>query len=653
MCGITGFIDFSLSSKDDLQKVVNKMQFSILHRGPDSHGCWLNSDDHIALGHQRLAILDLSEAGKQPMQSPSSRFVIVFNGEIYNHLSIRDEIFNKNSSPIKWIGHSDTETLLAAFECFGIEKTLKKTHGMFAMAIWDTQKKRLVLARDRMGEKPLYYGNVGNAFVFGSELKAIKQFPNFKNNINKFALEKYFQYNYVPSPLSIYEGIQKLEPGTIIEFNFSETKKYKVKKKEYWSFEALQEKCMQNQFQSQSEAFEQIETTLENAIRSQLISDVPLGVFLSGGIDSSLVTSLASKHLKKIKTFTIGFENSEYDESSYAYEVSNYLETDHTELTVTEKDVIQIINELSKIYDEPFADSSQIPTYFVCKAAKERVTVALSGDGADELFGGYNRYILSASIWKKFSWMPQLIRKLIGSIILRVPFQFFDRLYKLLMFGGSKNKISVIGNKIHKVGLGLFYADTLLDFCKEFTLSWREAPVIKKLNINDESSINNFSLNSQNYIDPITNMMTIDSLTYLPDDILCKVDRASMASSLETRAPFLDHKVIETALKTPSDFMIRKGKGKLPLRSILSKYLPENLINRPKSGFAIPIGDWLRGPLKKWAEDLLEPSLMDSDGLLDVELVQEAWRQHLSGQIDLTSKLWGVLIFQSWLRENR
>ena len=649
MCGIVGLVDFNISSNNILKKNVNLMQSAIFHRGPDSSGSWCNIEDHIGLGHQRLSILDLSNAGHQPMESPSSRYVIVYNGEIYNHLEIRKNLEKLRHSSISWNGHSDTETLLAAFEYFGIEETLKKTHGMFAMAVWDTNEKVLTLARDRMGEKPLYYGNLGQRFVFSSELKSMTSLPNFENKINPIAIEKYFQYNYVPAPLSIYQDIFKLEPGTFIQYSFKSARAKELSKKEYWSFSALYNECSKNQFNDFNEACKTLEVELDKAIKSQFISDVPIGVFLSGGIDSSLVTSIASKNFQRIKTFTVGFDNKEYDESYFAEGVAKHLNTDHTKLIVTEQDVQEIINQLPKMYDEPFSDSSQLPTYFVCKAAREQVTVALSGDGADELFGVYNRYIVSAEIWKKFSWLPKPIRQICGWSILKVPIEILDSLFNKLIFKNKVNKISVIGSKVHKIGLGLLHADNLLDFCKEFTFSWREAPTVNKSNVIKPME-SHIDLHSD--LEPISKMMAIDSLTYLPDDILCKVDRAAMASSLETRAPFLDHKVIEAALKIPSEFKIQQGIGKIPLREILAKYLPTKLIDRPKSGFAIPIGEWLRGPLKEWAEELLDPRTLNAQGFLDVDIIQNTWKEHLSGKKDFTSKLWAVLMFQSWLKEN-
>ena len=649
MCGIVGLVDFNISSNNILKKNVNLMQSAIFHRGPDSSGSWCNIEDHVGLGHQRLSILDLSNAGHQPMESSSSRYVIVYNGEIYNHLEIRKNLEKLSHSSISWNGHSDTETLLVAFEYFGIEETLKKTHGMFAMAVWDTNEKVLTLARDRMGEKPLYYGNLGQRFVFSSELKSMTSLPNFENKINPIAIEKYFQYNYIPAPLSIYQDIFKLEPGTFIQYSFKSARAKELLKKEYWSFSTLYNECSKNQFNDFNEACKSLEVELDKAIKSQFISDVPIGVFLSGGIDSSLVTSIASKNFQRIKTFTVGFDNKEYDESYFAEGVAKHLNTDHTKLIVTEQDVQEIINQLPKMYDEPFSDSSQLPTYFVCKAAREQVTVALSGDGADELFGGYNRYIVSSEIWKKFSWLPKPIRQICGWSILKVPIEILDSLFNKLIFKNKVSKISAIGSKVHKIGLGLLHADNLLDFCKEFTFSWREAPTVNKSNVINPME-SHIDLHSD--LEPISKMMAIDSLTYLPDDILCKVDRAAMASSLETRAPFLDHKVIEAALKIPSEFKIQQGIGKIPLRKILAKYLPTKLIDRPKAGFAIPIGEWLRGPLKEWAEELLDPRTLNAQGFLDVDIIQNTWKEHLSGKKDFTSKLWAVLMFQSWLKEN-
>lgn len=654
MCGITGFVDRSISSKEAFQNIINNMQNAIEHRGPDMSGFWISAEDKIAFGHQRLSILDLSQAGSQPMKSNSSRYIVIFNGEIYNHKEIRQKIENTTHDSYNWRGHSDTETLIQAFEVFGIENTLELITGMFSIAVWDQDMKVLSLARDRMGEKPLYYGNVGDAFVFGSELKAIKKFPGFNNPINHSAVYEYFRRNYIPTPLSIYQEIYKLEPGTLMQFNFQHSFKEPCYKKKYWSFNAVLRSSRENQFSNKDEAYNALENKLLEVINAQFISDVPLGVFLSGGIDSSLVSSLSTKvSIHKLQTFTIGFLEEEYDESVYAEKVAEQLSTEHSTMIVTEGDALKVIKKLPIIYDEPFSDSSQIPTFLVCKAAKKKVTVVLTGDGADELFGGYNRYFLSESVWKLFSWMPKFARVLTGKCLLKIPLWFFDKILGLSIRIILKKDISTLGTKVHKIGSSLLYADTLLEFCKEFSVIWHEPPLLRNFNVtSDDNKPSKLSQEDLHDLDPISQMMAYDCMTYMPDDILCKVDRASMASSLETRAPFLDKEIIELALRMPSNYKFKRGNGKIPLKTLLSKFITDDLIHRPKSGFAIPIGEWLRGPLKKWAEELLDPLTMDKQQILDVSSIQKTWRLHLSGKRDYTSQLWGVLMFQAWLKEN-
>jgi len=648
MCGITGFIsdDFSIRESEIL---ITKMTNSLEHRGPDTHGIWKNNDGNVFLGHRRLSILDLSSAGHQPMTSSTGRYSIIFNGEIYNHLEIRQEIENKNKNHFKWIGTSDTETLLASFETFDIEQTLQRCSGMFAFALWDSLNQTLTLARDRMGEKPLYYGFINNSFVFGSELKSLKNFPDFTYEISIDALHEYFRYSYVPSPLSIYQDIYKVEPGTFLQLNAIDLFKKISLKKRYWSLSSLIKMNQKNQFNSEEEALTNLESALSKSVKSQMISDVPLGVFLSGGIDSSLIASLAQDNSEDpIKTFTIGFNNSSYDESHFALNVAKHLKTTHSKITVTENDALDLIPKLASIYDEPFSDSSQIPTYFVCKSAKNHVSVALSGDGADELFGGYNRYISSKAIWEKVSWIPRFVRLGIGWLILHIPPIFLDQIGNFFIKLIHGSRIPLLGKKVHKLGFGILYSKNLFEFCKSFTFTWEKPSILIKGETRGDLEESKQSITE----DPISNIMHIDSETYLPDDILCKVDRASMACSLETRAPYLDPEVIEVATRIPLDLKIYSGLGKQTLRGILDKYVPNELINRPKAGFAVPIGEWLRGPLKLWAEKLLSKELIINQGYLNYEIINKIWNKHQSGKYDFTEKLWSILIFQLWLEEH-
>ncbi|MDC0485117.1 asparagine synthase (glutamine-hydrolyzing) [Gammaproteobacteria bacterium] len=648
MCGFAGFIggpSFDSSLKDSIENMTE----SLIHRGPDSSGIWISSMNKLALGHNRLAVQDLSEMGHQPMESPSSRYLIVFNGEIYNHLELRKKINSSHSQPVDWRGSSDTETILVSIEVFGLNATLQMCKGMFAFALWDQKSKKLFLARDCAGEKPLYYGEIDNSFVFGSELKALKRFPNFQNTLSSAALNAYFQYGYIPSPHSIYKNIYKVEPGTYVEFNASTEINSNYKKVTYWSLQETISESKEKVFVNPDSAISAIEETMNNSVRSQMISDVPLGVFLSGGVDSSLIAALAQKNSHvPIKTFTIGFENPEFDESQYAEDVARHIGTNHTKYLVSDSDVLNLIPHLPRIYDEPFADSSQIPTYFVCRAAKQEVTVALSGDAGDELFGGYNRYIFSSNIWTKVSWLPKFIRQLLGSLLIMIPVNVWNRLKKLFLF---KN-FSLFGNKVHKVGVALKNSSTLNDFYLSFSYIWENtSDILIEQNLDSRLILkkNYFGTKVQSY--PAEQMMFYDLITYLPDDILCKVDRAAMSVSLETRAPFLDKNVISDAWRLPLSFKIKSGEGKWLLKEILYKYVPKKMLDRPKAGFALPIGDWLRGPLMKWAEDLLDKQTIDEQGYLNSDNVEKIWKQHLSGKYDWTAKLWTVLMFQAWLKQ--
>jgi asparagine synthase (glutamine-hydrolysing) len=647
MCGITGFI----GRVDDPIQTINLMKGAIAHRGPDSSNYWIDESNFIALGHQRLAILDVSEAGSQPMLSPSSKYVIVYNGEIYNHLELRKELEELSDQKIIWKGKSDTETLVVSLDLLGIEKTLKKCLGMFAIAIWNQKSKKLTLARDRAGEKPLYYGWVNNKFVFASELKSIRQFPEFANPISKEALVNYLHVNYVPAPYSIYEDIFKLNPGSLIEIDASNGANNLPIEKFFWSFLNVASDGIKHSFEKGYNFNPMIEKTIENAVNSQMISDVPLGAFLSGGIDSSLIVALMQKNsMQKIKTFTIGFENKLYDESPYAAEIAKHIGTDHTSMLVTEHDAMSVIPSLGKMYDEPFSDSSQIPMHLVSLAAKKHVTVALSGDGGDELFGGYNRYTHTKKIWNKASRLPFFIRKRLSQLALKIPANYLD-------YVGSKffniNEMQHFSTRLHKLAERFIYINSLEDLCVNLASNWTNPELlVKGMETKDKNYIklHSFEFNQEN--DEITNMMLLDSLTYLPDDILCKIDRAAMAISLETRVPFLDPQVISAAWRISLDDKIKNQEGKQPLRDILRNYVPSNLFERPKTGFAIPIGDWLRGPLLDWCEELINEKKLIKQNIFNVEHISRMWKEHKTGKNDWTSKLWSIVIFQIWLEEN-
>ena len=647
MCGISGIIKQNNTNTFDLESEIVKMSQSLRHRGPDNSGTWIDNNNGVALGHQRLSILDLSAAGNQPMQLQNKNLVLSFNGEIYNHLEIRKKLENEARSNFQWKSHSDTETLLRAFDTWGTSETLKICSGMFSIALWNKTTKILTLARDRLGEKPLYYGWVNNDFIFASEIKAIKTNKNFKNSICKNSLDHFLKVNYVPAPFSIYKNIFKLESGTYIEINKSTKNVGQIKKKIFWSLESSIKNNKLSTIRDESYIIKKLEKKLIKSVKSQMLSDVPLGGFLSGGVDSSLITALMqNENNQSIKTFTIGFQDKQFDESIYAKKISNYLGTDHNEIIISDKDCRDVIPLLPKIYDEPFADSSQIPTYLICKVAKQNVTVALSGDGGDEIFGGYNRYTWGPRIWEKISILPFSLRKKLGELSLKLSERNLDIIFNLFVNRG--------GYKIHKIGKALINSTNIDNFMQNMTLEWKEENSLildHKNNLFENSYIFQNKINDLNFTfdDPISKMIYLDTVTYLQDDILCKLDRAAMSNSLETRLPFLDKEVIEFANKIPIDIKIKNGIGKWPLKQILSKYIPKDLIDRPKTGFSIPLGKWLKGPLRDWAENLLNEKRITQEGIFSAKLINAKWQQHLDGKQDHSSNLWGILMFQSWL----
>jgi len=685
MCGFVGIVLGKSHSGVDLMKATPRMANTLVHRGPDDSGLWYNKDKDVSLGHQRLSIVDRSAAGHQPMVSLSGRYVLVFNGEIYNHLELRKELGNqfvsssvgslevmkgfKTKFSLEWKGYSDTETLLSCIEVWGLEQTLRSCVGMFAFALWDRTSSTLSLVRDRLGEKPLYYGLVGQgkelAFVFGSELKALRAYPNFNNPLSRKALAEYMHFSYVPTPYSIYEGIFKLPAGCVLQLtkkdifsqNLSPDGKGPVKP--YWSLDKAVETGVANPIINEGDALTALEDQLRMSINLQMISEVPLGVFLSGGVDSSIIAALMQvQSTRAIKTFTVGFEEAAFDESPHARAVAKHLGTDHSELYVTSSQAQSVISHLPKMYDEPFADSSQIPTHLVCNAARQKVTVALSGDAGDELFGGYNRYLWGPRIWNQLAWLPFILRQGVGFGIRALPINGWDLFGGLINWfrPGSKG-ISQLGDKVHKLGSTLTRVNSIEEIYLDLISKWNNPGVLVR-------NINGFSLDLRTAgfkksidqlknLNPVEQMMYYDSLTYLPDDILCKVDRAAMAVSLETRIPFLDHRVVELSWKLPLSMKIRNYDGKWALRQILHRYVPRELIERPKAGFSIPIGQWLRGPLRDWAEELLNPSQLEQQGYFNSAPIQKVWTQHKSGRYDWTSKLWSVLMFQAWLESIR
>ena len=643
MCGISGFISKNYN-KDSLKHIILKMTRSLSHRGPDDQGIWINNNFGIAMGHRRLSILDLSSAGHQPMTSSCQRYTLVFNGEIYNHLNLRSEL-NFHS----WRGHSDTETIVQCLSQWGIEKTLTKISGMFALAIFDNLDKTLTLAKDRIGEKPLYYGWLGDTFIFSSELKAMRIHNGWNNNsIDKNSLSLYFQYGYIPSPFSIWKGISKLPPASYITISIVNYLNKNIKPKKYW----ISKNFLLNNNPSNA-SFEssvlKIESLLNDSIRKQTIADVNTGVFLSGGIDSSLIAALAQSHSKSpINTFTIGFKESHYNEAEDAKKISNYLGTCHHQLYVSPQEAINIIPLLPKIYDEPFSDVSQIPTFLVSRLAKSKATVCLSGDGADELFGGYNRYTYAPFVWNFLKNIPQPIRLIVSKILLGISPNLWNYANHVI----PKNfKQPSFGDRVHKLAnlIKITSPAALYDVLTSNT------DFLKILNHeNNELLLNNNNFDFHNELSEamyIRQMMYNDLNSYLPDDVLCKVDRASMANSLEVRAPYLDDKIVEYTLGLPTNFKINNRRGKIILRDILNKHVPEKYTNRPKQGFAVPIEFWLKGPLRDWAENLFNEINIENSEYLNTKVIKKKWKDHLEGKSNNQYWLWNILMFQSWKNE--
>jgi asparagine synthase (glutamine-hydrolysing) len=636
MCGLTGLIAPEATS-DELSSQVRRMCDALVHRGPDDEGEWIDAEAGVALGFRRLAILDLSPAGHQPMVSRSGRYVTTLNGEIYNFEELRREL----DGP--WRGHSDTEVLLAAFDAWGIEAALQKFIGMFAIAVWDRVARRLTLIRDRMGVKPLYYGFTGPygfagpAFVYASELKALRRHPHFEGRIDRGALQMYLRYMYVPAPWSIYEGISKLMPGTMLRFDPA---KRTMETTTYWSVWDAATRGVAERFRgSEEEASHELERLLRDAVRLRMVSDVPIGVFLSGGVDSSLVAALMQAQSDgPVRTFAMGFSDAAYDEAPFAAAVARHLGTHHTEMYVTADDAVGVIPKLAAMYDEPFADSSQIPTHLVAQLARRHVTVALSGDGGDELFGGYNRYFIGQKLFHRLAAIPRPLRPLLGRMLTAVSPRAWDR-----VLSGILRQLRP-GERIHKVARVLAAGDPDAMYF-ELVSHWSNVVIGESERpgpLADRGSWPPLE-------DPVERMMYFDQLSYLPDDILTKVDRASMAMSLEVREPLLDHRLVEFAWTLPLSMKVRGAKGKRVLRRVLDRYVPHALIERPKMGFGMPLETWLRGRLRDWAESLLDERTMRAQGLLDPRPIREKWDEHVAGKGEWKYHLWAVLMLQSWL----
>lgn len=655
MCGIAGI----LSSTPIAPAEVHRMIAPIAHRGPDDDGVWVDEGRReVGLGHLRLAIVDLTAAGHQPMHSADGRFVLTFNGEIYNHAEVREQLEQVGAVPEGgWRGHSDTETLVEAISTWGVVETLSKVAGMFAFALWDRKERTLSLVRDRFGEKPLYYGWAGRAFVFGSELKALRAHPDFEAEIDRRALGLFAARTYIPAPFSIYKRVFKLVPGCILtltpeaartplEEPPEEAESGGIRLQRYWSYRSVVEAGLGDLIEDEREATDRLEQVLAKAIQQQSMADVPVGAFLSGGIDSSTIVALYQKYSSvPVRTFSIGFEEAGYNEAEDAKAVAAYLGTVHHGRYVTIQEAREVIPLLPSMYDEPFADSSQIPTYLVSRFAREKVTVALTGDGGDELFGGYNRHVSVPQLWRRLNRLPQPLRSAIGTPLALIPSQVWDGAAGLV-YGRSQPNM---GRKIQK---GLRVAGSARSFdelCSTFLDEWNEEGPPVRGTRNAKADMDALAEAAPDAM----RIMYRDAISYLPDDILCKVDRASMAVSLETRVPFLDHNVAALAARLPMHMKIRGGLGKAILRRLLHEEVPRRLVDRPKAGFAVPVGEWIKGPLRPWAEDLLNPSRLAREGWFEPALVQRRWREHLEGRRDSTAALWAVLMFQAWLREQR
>lgn len=653
MCGIAGI--FGQASADLLEAKAKRMISALRHRGPDGEGVWVSPENGLVLAHRRLAIQDLSDHGKQPMFSPSKRYCVVYNGEIYNFKELAADLSRCGHH---FSGHSDTEVLLAAIDEWGLIHAVQKFIGMFSFALWDKKERVLHLCRDRLGEKPLYYGWIGKDFYFASELKAIEQVVDQASlNIDNDGLANFLRYGYIAAPFSIYQGIYKLMPGTIISlpvaksFDPSQFSPWPGKNTysptPYWSVLNAANQGLSNLITDENEAIDTLDKLLHRTVRRQMIADVNVGTFLSGGIDSTLISAIAQNEASgRVKTFTIGFEETEYDESPYAEKISQHLGTDHVTVHVSSRDALNVIPDLSSIYDEPFADSSQIPSYLVSKIARQHVTVCLSGDGGDELFAGYNRYLWLEHIWKRVESVPFSIRKLIGQILSVPSPAIWDRLYSIMTLAKSnKEKQHLVGLKVQKLA-GLIQKQDIMHGYDYLMSYWVQPEKIMCLGqSSDTSRIPSVFPSSNEFIDKA---MYWDQMAYLQGDNLAKVDRASMAVSLETRLPLLSHEIVEFSWQTPIDMKVRRGTSKWLLRKVLDRYVPRHLIERPKMGFSVPIAHWLRNDLREWAEDLLNTIHYSQSEFFHEEPIRKAWNEHISGKRDHSHRLWSVLMYLSW-----
>ena len=652
MCGIAGYwCKHGVYGEEILSSMTN----AVTHRGPDDAGFWHDPNAGLALGHRRLSILDLSPEGHQPMFSVSGRYVIVFNGEVYNFSELRRDL---ESVDFRFRGYSDTEVMLAAIEAWGLKASVKRFIGMFGFALWDRETRQLSLVRDRLGIKPLFYGWVSGALVFGSELKALREYPGFDNPVNRNALALLLRHNYIPAPYSIYEGIYKLMPGVILQLDadtaFAQRSLEDLDRRTvtYWSAREITKQAADHRYDgSEADAVRQLDALLRSAIGMRMVADVPLGAFLSGGVDSSTVVALMQAQSDRpVKTFSIGFNESKYDEGKYAKAVARHLATDHVELYVTPQQTLNVIPELPCLYDEPFADSSQIPTFLVSKLARKHVTVILSGDGGDELFSGYNRYFWGRRLWDSLGWIPVQLRARVANGLRMAPSEFWDRVLEMLMpVLPTRFRVRMPGYKVQRLAevLCMPSPDELY---RQIVSHWPNPADVVLDAFEPPTALTDLSRRATQ-ADYTERMMYTDLVSYMPDDILTKVDRASMGVSLEARVPLIDHRVVEFAWRLPLNLKIRNGEGKWLLRQVLYQYVPRQLIDRPKMGFGVPIDDWLRGPLRDWAEALLDKTRLQQEGFFDPGPIRHKWEEHISGRGNWQYLLWDILTFQAWLEK--
>lgn len=645
MCGLAGTLTGAGLNRE-ASRELRMMLDTISHRGPDDQGEWIDRDAGVALGSRRLAILDISPQGHMPMVSASGNLVLAYNGEIYNFSEIRLELEKCGQ---RFRGHSDTEVFLAAIDRWGLERALAKVVGMFAFALWDRSNRTLRLVRDRLGEKPLHWARCGQSLLFASELKAFCVHSEWQNQIDRNALALLLRHGYIPAPHTIYRNAKKVVPGTILTFGQDGLL---LQESQYWSARQAAETSNRAPFsQKEADVLHELDSSLRRTIRQQMVADVPVGAFLSGGIDSSLVVALMqSESASPVRTFTVGFHERDYDEATFARAVAGHLGTDHTELYVTPTEALETIPRLAMVYDEPFADSSQIPMLLVASLAHQHVKVSLSGDGGDELFGGYTRYHWGVAAWDRISRFPSPIRRVAANAISSAPAGLWNQLARAASpFLAARLRAPKLEPKLRAIA-DMMSAGTQTEFYRRQVSYWQNPNDVVLFAEEPATFISDPKL-WPDFSNPVARMMALDLYTYLPDDIMVKVDRATMAVSLEARAPFLDHRIVELAWKIPMHMKVSHGHGKIVLKQLLAKYVPRSLTDRPKMGFGVPVDEWLRGPLRGWADDLLSEQRLRREGFFQPDKIRRVWEQHRAGAYDHSYALWCVLMFQAWLEQ--